>query len=64
MEYPVHTITRLTWQHVDLGAVSAQGTELTAATSGQSLAWITYTSLSLDWRVALARDEAVQFVLI
>ena len=63
-EYPVQAITGLTWQHADLGAVSAEGTALIAANAGQSLAWVTYTSLSLDWRVALARDEAVQFVLI
>lgn len=63
-DYPVQAITGLTWQHADLGSVSASGTDLTAASAGQSLAWVTYTSLSLDWRVALARDEAVQFVLL
>ena len=64
VKYPVQAITSLTWQHADLGSVVAQGSDLIAATAGQSLAWVTYTSLSLDWRVALARDEAVQFVLI
>ena len=64
VEYPVHTLTSVTWQHVDLGPVSAQGTTLTATVSEQSLALITYTTRTMDWRVGLDRDESVQFVLI
>jgi hypothetical protein len=33
-------------------------------TAGYSLLRFTYTTTSIDWRVALARDEEVQFVLI
>lgn len=64
VKYPVQDLVSLTWQHTDLGDVTVQGSDLTAATPGQSLAWVTYTTRSLDWRVGLDRDESVQFVLI
>ncbi|MEO1752007.1 hypothetical protein [Thiofaba sp. EF100] len=62
--YPVTAIVDRAWQHVDLGDVTASGQELTAATRGYSLLRITYTTTSLEWRVALPMDEEVQFVLI
>lgn len=62
--YPVTQILNLTWQHRALGDVSAGGQVLTAATPGYSLLRITYTTTSLDWRVALPLDEEVQFVLV
>jgi len=62
--YPVTTIVDLAWQHTGLGDVTASGQSLTAATSGYSLLRITYTTTSLDWRVALPIDEEVQFVLV
>jgi hypothetical protein len=61
--YPVTAITGSTWQHADLGPVSAEGQTLVAATPGYSLLRLTYTTTSLDWRVALSVDEEVQFVL-
>jgi hypothetical protein len=61
--YPVTAITGSTWQHADLGPFSAEGQTLVAATPGYSLLRITYTTTSLDWRVALPVDEEVQFVL-
>ena len=64
VQYPVHTLTSVQWQHVDLGSLAADGTELTATVSEQSLAWVTYTTRTLDWRIGLERDESVQFVLI
>ena len=65
VEYPVHALLAVTWQHVDLGAVTANGQALSAAVAdGESLAWIDYTSRAIDFSVALDRDEAVQFVLI
>jgi hypothetical protein len=64
VQYAIEHIVSVVWQHVDLGAVTASGADLQAATPAQSLAWITYTSRSLDWAVALEQDEAVQFVLI
>ncbi|MDI6750482.1 MAG: hypothetical protein QMD73_09935 [Rhodocyclaceae bacterium] len=62
--YPVTAIVDLAWQHTSLGDVTASGQNLTAATSGYSLLRITYTTTSLDWRVALPIDEEVQFVLV
>jgi hypothetical protein len=62
--YPVTTVMSIAWQHTDLGAVIADGQTLVAATPGYSLLRITYTTTSLDWRVALPVDEEVQFVLV
>lgn len=62
--YPVTAIVNLAWQHTGLGDVTASGQSLMAATSGYSLLRITYTTTSLDWRVALPIDEEVQFVLV
>lgn len=62
--YPVTQVLHLAWQHRVLGDVSASGQALTAATPGYSLLRITYTTTSLDWRVALPLDEEVQFVLV
>lgn len=62
--YPVTAIVNLAWQHTGLGDVTASGQSLTATTSGYSLLRITYTTTSLNWRVALPIDEEVQFVLV
>jgi hypothetical protein len=62
--YPITAITSSVWQHSALGAVVADGQGLVAATPGYSLLRITYTTTSLDWRVALPVDEEVQFVLV
>lgn len=62
--YPVTAIVNLAWQHTGLGDVTASGQSLTAATAGYSLLRITYTTTSLDWRIALPIDEEVQFVLV
>jgi len=62
--YPVAAITSSVWQHSALGAVVADGQTLVAATPGYSLLRITYTTTSLDWRIALPVDEEVQFVLV
>jgi hypothetical protein len=62
--YPVAIITSSVWQHTDLGALSADGQSLVAPTAGFSLLRVTYTTTSLDWRVALSIDEEVQFVLV
>jgi hypothetical protein len=62
--YPVAGIVATSWQHTDLGAVTADGQELIATTPGYSLLKVTYTTTSLDWRVALAADEEVQFMLV
>ena len=62
--YPVTTVMSSNWQHTDLGVVVADGQSLVAATPGYSLMRTTYTTTSLDWRVALSVDEEVQFVLV
>ena len=62
--YPVTAIVDLAWQHTALGEVTASGQNLTAAVSAYSLLRITYTTRSLDWRIALPVDEEVQFVLV
>jgi hypothetical protein len=62
--YPVAARLAHAWQHSELGDVTADGQTLQAATAGYSLLRITYTTTSIDWRVALALDEEVQFVLI
>lgn len=62
--YAVAAIVSATWQAVDLGEVTANGTELTAATDGYSLLDIAYTVQSTDWQVGLDADEQVQFVLM
>jgi len=62
--YPVTQLSSTQWQHVDLGPVAAQGQSLQATTPGYSLLRLTYTTTSLNWQVALASDEEVQFVLL
>ena len=62
--YPVLMVVSAVWQHADLGAISASGTQLQAVTPGYSLVQLTYLTTARTWQVALARDEAVQFVLI
>lgn len=62
--YPVTAITAADWRHVDLGAVTAEGQALVAAAPGYSLLDLTYTTTSLNWLVALATDEEVQFILV
>ena len=62
--YPVTAINSATWQHTDLGAVTADSQALVAAVPGYSLLDLTYTTTSLDWRVTLAAAEEVQFILV
>jgi hypothetical protein len=62
--YPVTALTSATWQHTDLGAVTADGQTLVSAVPGYSLLDLTYTTTSLNWRVTLAAAEEVQFVLV
>ena len=62
--YSVAAISRATWQHTYLGAVTADGQSLVAAVPGYSLLDLTYTTTSLDWRVMLAAAEEVQFILV
>ena len=62
--YPVEAISSAVWQHTGLGGVTFDGQTLTAATAGYSLLRITYSTTSLDWRVALSTDEEVQFLLV
>lgn len=64
VRYPVTAILDAIWRHTDLGAVAADGRNLVAATAGYSLLAVTYTTTSLNWRVALTLDEEVQFVLV
>lgn len=63
-QYPIHSIQSTDWQHDDLGNVTANGQTLTAAIAGYSLLNITYVIESLDYAVALAIDEEVQFILV
>lgn len=62
--YPVTAITAAEWRHADLGSVTADGQALVSTVPGYSLLDLTYTTTSLNWRVALAADEEVQFVLV
>lgn len=62
--YPVAAIVSSAWRVNDLGAVSFDGSALTAAIEGYSLLDITYTVESVDWSVGLDADEQVQFVLM
>lgn len=62
--YPLTAISRATWQHTDLGGVTADGQALVATVPGYSLLDLTYTTTSLDWRVTLAAAEEVQFILV
>lgn len=62
--YPVDALVDIQWQHLDLGAVQVDGQSLVAATPGYSLLKLSYTTRSLNWRVALALNEEVQFVLV
>lgn len=62
--YPVLGLVGHTWRHADLGAVTAEGQSLAATVPGYSLLDLTYTTRTLDWRVALTADEEVQFVLV
>lgn len=61
--YPVTGIVSRTWRATDLGGVMAVGNSLTSALTGNSLLSITYTVKTTDWRVSLAADEQVQFVM-
>ena len=62
--YPVTALERADWQHADLGTVKAEAMSLVSTVPGYSLLDLVYTTTSLDWRVALAADEEVQFILI
>jgi hypothetical protein len=62
--FSVAAITSTTWQHTDLGVVTADSQSLVAAVPGYSLLDLTYTTTSLDWRLTLVADEEVQFVLV
>lgn len=62
--YPVSALLSQAWQHTSLGDVAADGDVLVAAIRGYSLLKLTYHTSALHWRVRLAADEAVQFVLI
>lgn len=62
--YPVTSITAAEWRHADLGVVTADGQALVATVRGYSLLDLIYTTTSLNWRVTLAADEEVQFVLV
>lgn len=62
--YPVASVLSAQWQHTDLGALTTDGQSLSAATPGYSLLKLRYSTRSLNWRVALALDEEVQFVLV
>lgn len=64
VRYPVIGITQATWQHADLGVIAIDARTLTSAAPGYSLLSIMYTTQSIDWDVALAVDEEVQFVLV
>jgi len=63
-KYPVTTITSVTWQHSDLGMVTASQQTLSVDNSGYSLLKLTYTTTSLNWQVSLINDEEVQFILV
>lgn len=62
--YPIRQIVSGHWQHANLGALSVNGTTLTASTAGYSLLALTYLTASVNWRVSLVADEEVQFFLI
>lgn len=62
--YPVQSIQNLLWQHTNLGDVTADRENLAAAIRGYSLLKFSYRTRALHWRVSLAADEEVQFVLI
>jgi hypothetical protein len=62
--FAVAAISNATWQHTDLGAVTAEGQALVSAVPGYGLLDLTYTTRTLDWRVTLTAAEEVQFVLM
>lgn len=64
LNYPAQAMTGLTWQHVDLGAVTVSGAIATSVVAGYSLAAVTYTVQTVNWAVSLARSEQVQFILV
>ena len=62
--YPVDAIQSIAWQHNNLGDVTADRENLAAAIRGYSLLKFSYRTRAQHWRVSLAADEEVQFVLI
>ncbi len=62
--YPVESLQSLSWQHINLGDVTNDRENLAAAIRGYSLLKLSYRTRAQHWRVSLAADEEVQFVLI
>lgn len=62
VSYPIASVDSVTYQHVDLGAVTTDGTTLTTATPGYSLLWIRYRANSWQWLVSNAQGEVIQFL--
>lgn len=62
VSYPVTTLTSSGYQHVDLGAVTTDGTSITTAVAGYSLLRITYQARAWHWLVSNAQSETIQFL--
>jgi len=65
VQYPIYTLTSVTWQKADLGAVTwnVDQSELTVAGAGYSLATIKYKSRIYKYNVEDTIDESVQFLV-
>jgi hypothetical protein len=64
LKYPALALTSLSWQHADLGSVSISGAAATSSVNGYSLAAVSYTVQTVDWKVSLVLTEEVQFILV
>jgi hypothetical protein len=62
-QYPIYSLDSVSWQQVNLGAVSfIEAGTLTAAIEGESLLSLTYTTRCRRYRARDSRAEQVQFV--
>lgn len=60
--HPISALVGVTWQHVGLGALRFEGTQLAAASAGYSLARVDYVARGWEWEVADAVTETIQFL--
>ncbi len=63
LRWPADTVGSVVYKNVNLGGVTAIGSDVDAAVQGQSLADITYNVKSIDYNTTANAPKAAQFVL-
>lgn len=63
VRYPVEEVTTIAYHDIDLGGVTANNTEITTATVGNTLITITYQTRSIVYRVEATEPVKTLFLL-